>query len=104
MTAIRPRAGIGGGVGESAPRIDALPKVKGEFEYASDLRREGMLWGETLRSPHPSARIRSIDVSRAAIRWIVFEAAVLGRVVRRCDQNAIGKALRPGAIVHQHSP
>ncbi|TMD12985.1 MAG: xanthine dehydrogenase subunit D [Chloroflexi bacterium] len=67
MTAIRPRAGIGG-VGESAPRVDGLPKVKGEFEYASDLRREGMLWGETLRSPHPSARIRSIDVSQAAVR------------------------------------
>ena len=48
--------------------------------------------------------IGHIDVSRAAIRRIVFEAAVLGRVVRRCDQNAIGKALRPGAIVHQHSP
>src|SRR5437667_10937905 len=61
-------AGVPGGVGESAPRIDGLPKVRGGFEYASDLRRDGMLWGETLRSPHPSARIRSIDVRAAAAR------------------------------------
>src|SRR5439155_12725878 len=26
---------------------------------------EGMLWGHTLRSPHPHARIRSIDITRA---------------------------------------
>ncbi len=54
-----------GAIGESAPRVDGAPKVKGEFEYASDLRREGMLWGATLRSPHPHARIRSIDLSAA---------------------------------------
>jgi CO/xanthine dehydrogenase Mo-binding subunit len=54
-----------GGVGESVRRVDGVPKVKGEFEYASDLRREGMLWGATLRSPHPFARIVSIDTSAA---------------------------------------
>jgi hypothetical protein len=41
-----------GGVGESVKRIDGVPKVKGEFEYASDLHRDGMLWGATLRSPY----------------------------------------------------
>jgi CO/xanthine dehydrogenase Mo-binding subunit len=55
-----------GGVGESVQRVDGLPKVKGEFEYASDLHRDGMLWGATLRSPHPNARIVSIDTSAAA--------------------------------------
>jgi CO/xanthine dehydrogenase Mo-binding subunit len=54
-----------GGVGESVRRVDGVPKVKGEFEYASDLHRDGMLWGATLRSPHPSARIVSIDTSAA---------------------------------------
>lgn len=52
-------------VGESAPRPDGVPKVKGEFVYASDLHEEGMLHGHTLRSPHPHARIRSIDVTAA---------------------------------------
>src|SRR3989454_8360102 len=55
-----------GGIGESVRRVDGIPKVKGEFEYASDLRRDGMLWGATLRSPHPHARIVSVDISAAA--------------------------------------
>ena len=55
-----------GGVGESVRRVDGIPKVKGEFEYASDLHRDGMLWGATLRSPHPRAQIVSIDISVAA--------------------------------------
>jgi xanthine dehydrogenase D subunit len=54
-----------GGVGESVRRVDAIPKVTGEFAYASDLWAQDMLWGATLRSPHPHARIRGID-SRAA--------------------------------------
>lgn len=59
------RVKMRGVVGESARRPDAVDKVKGEFEYASDLRHEGMLAGHTLRSPHAYARIRSIDQSRA---------------------------------------
>ncbi|GAA2211055.1 xanthine dehydrogenase subunit D [Nonomuraea monospora] len=53
------------GVGESARRPDATLKVTGEFAYASDLWLDGMVWGATLRSPHPSAWIRSIDVAPA---------------------------------------
>src|SRR5919201_4467654 len=55
----------GGGVGASPLRPDGVLKVRGEFAYASDLWIEGMLWGSTLRSPHPFARIRSIDVREA---------------------------------------
>jgi len=54
-----------GRVGESARRVDGPAKVTGTFEYGGDLHAEGMLWGATLRSPHASARIRSIDVARA---------------------------------------
>src|SRR6185503_7571638 len=61
--AAKPR--LRGVVGESAPRGDAPPKVKGEFLYGSDLAREGMLYGATLRSPHAHARIVRIDVAAA---------------------------------------
>ncbi|MFL6033169.1 MAG: xanthine dehydrogenase subunit D [Rubrobacteraceae bacterium] len=54
-----------GRVGEHAERADGVPKVKGEFEYSSDLWMDGMLWGATLRSPHPHANIWSIDTSEA---------------------------------------
>jgi CO/xanthine dehydrogenase Mo-binding subunit len=47
------------------PRADAVPKVTGEFVYASDLQAAGMLHGATVRSPHAHALIRSIDVSAA---------------------------------------
>jgi xanthine dehydrogenase D subunit len=53
-------------VGTSARRPDGVPKVRGEFTYSSDLHAEGMLWAATVRSPHPHARIRSIDTSAAA--------------------------------------
>jgi len=53
------------GVGASAERPDGRLKVKGEFAFSSDLWAEGMLWGVTLRSPHPFARIRGIDLSGA---------------------------------------
>jgi xanthine dehydrogenase D subunit len=55
----------GGRVGDSPVRPDGTLKVKGEFAYSSDLWAEGMLWGATLRSPHPRARIRGIDISAA---------------------------------------
>jgi CO/xanthine dehydrogenase Mo-binding subunit len=53
------------GIGRSARRVDGSPKVQGAFAYGSDLWHRDMLWGHTLRSPHPSARIRSIDISAA---------------------------------------
>ncbi|MFD1938083.1 MULTISPECIES: xanthine dehydrogenase family protein molybdopterin-binding subunit [Nonomuraea] len=53
------------GVGESVRRPDATLKVTGEFAYSSDLWLDGMVWGVTLRSPHASAWIRSIDIGPA---------------------------------------
>ena len=55
------------GLGESVLRPDAPPKVRGEFEYSSDLWMDGMVWGATLRSPHPYARIRSLDAAPASL-------------------------------------
>jgi xanthine dehydrogenase D subunit len=54
-----------GGVGDSPQRPDGNLKVLGEFAYSSDLWMDGMVWGVTLRSPHPYARIRSIDIGPA---------------------------------------
>ena len=48
-------------IGENAIRPDGIPKVKGEFVFSNDLRHPDMIWGGTLRSPHPSARIVSIN-------------------------------------------
>ena len=60
-TVTKPR----GILGNSALRPDGAHKVQGSFEFTSDLHAENMLWGATLRSPHPYARIVSIDTSAA---------------------------------------
>jgi xanthine dehydrogenase D subunit len=59
------RPAPGGRVGDSPIRPDGTPKVQGRFAFASDLEADGMLWGRTLRSPHPYARVRSVDIGPA---------------------------------------
>ncbi|MFC3797847.1 xanthine dehydrogenase subunit D [Cohnella sp. GCM10012308] len=46
-------------------RPDGEGKVTGKLAYLTDLSLPGMLIGRVLRSPHPHAYIRSIDVSKA---------------------------------------
>ena len=50
---LAPPTAIRGRVGDGVQRPDGLLKVRGEFPYSSDLQVEGMLWGATVRSPHP---------------------------------------------------
>jgi xanthine dehydrogenase D subunit len=59
------RTDLAGAVGDSPTRPDGALKVRGEFAYSSDLWADEMLWGATLRSPHPHATIKSIDISAA---------------------------------------
>jgi xanthine dehydrogenase D subunit len=54
-----------GRIGDSPLRPDGTLKVTGEFAYASDLWHDDMVWGVTLRSPHPHARIKGIDITEA---------------------------------------
>ena len=64
-TSTRTGSGLRGGVGDSPARPDGRQKVTGEFAYSSDLWLDGMLWGATLRSPHPRARLTGLDITRA---------------------------------------
>ncbi len=52
-------------VGKSVPRIDGLGMVTGQTKYAFDVSFPNMLIGKMLRSPHPHAKIISIDTSEA---------------------------------------
>ncbi len=53
-------------VGQRVRRTDAEDKVTGRAEFGSDVALPGMLHGAVLRSPHPHARILSLDTTRAA--------------------------------------
>ncbi len=80
-----------GRVGESALRPDGVPKVRGSFAYSSDLWAEGMLWGATLRSPHSSARIVSIDLAEAwqtpGVRAVITADDVPGHAVYGLEER-----------------
>jgi CO/xanthine dehydrogenase Mo-binding subunit len=52
-------------VGKSLHRRGALEKVTGQAKYAGDIKLPGMLYGKTLHCPHPRARIKRIDASKA---------------------------------------
>ena len=54
-----------GTLGTNAHRPDGVAKVQGGFAFSSDMWSENMLWGATLRSPHPYAKIIAIDDSAA---------------------------------------
>jgi xanthine dehydrogenase D subunit len=79
----RPAIQRPGHIGTSTPRGDGVPKVRGEFEYASDMRMDGMLHGATLRSPHPRADVWGIDIAAAlaipGVHAVLTHADVPGR-------------------------
>ncbi|MBZ4321984.1 molybdopterin-dependent oxidoreductase [Streptomyces sp. SCA2-4] len=70
------------GIGASVQPVDAAAKTQGTFPYAADLWAEGLLWAAVLRSPHPHARIVSIDTATAAampgVHAVVTHADVPG--------------------------
>jgi CO/xanthine dehydrogenase Mo-binding subunit len=52
-------------IGQRTIRPDGVDKVTGRAAFAADTNMPGMIWGKVLRSPHPHARIKKIDTSRA---------------------------------------
>lgn len=52
-------------VGTRPLRPDGVDKVTGRARFGADATAPGMLVGRILRSPHPHAKIRKIDTSRA---------------------------------------
>ena len=91
-------------IGESSIRPDGIPKVRGGFEFSSDLTAEGMVWGRTLRSPYPSARIVSIDIGPAlviaGVRAVITAEDVPGAVtygLEHADQPVFA-----GDVVRYH--
>ncbi|WP_174557067.1 xanthine dehydrogenase family protein molybdopterin-binding subunit [Nocardia jejuensis] len=97
-----------GGIGESPLRPDGTLKVKGEFAYASDLWIDGMLWGATLRSPHPRAIIRSIDIGPAlamnGVHAVLTHEDVPGRKMYGLDHTWDQPVLAIGEVRHHGEP
>jgi xanthine dehydrogenase YagR molybdenum-binding subunit len=52
-------------VGKGTSRLEAFDKVTGRAQYTSDVRLPRQAYAKVLRSPHPHARVVSIDASEA---------------------------------------
>jgi CO/xanthine dehydrogenase Mo-binding subunit len=52
-------------IGQRTIRPDGVDKVTGRAAFAADTTMPGQIWGKVLRSPHPHARIKSINTAKA---------------------------------------
>ncbi|GIW12213.1 MAG: hypothetical protein KatS3mg061_3270 [Dehalococcoidia bacterium] len=82
-------------VGKALPRIEGPEKVTGQMLYAADLQLPGMLHAKVLRSPYAHARIRRLDVSKAAA-YPGVHAVVTAADLPPADRDPLG-ALARGA-------
>ncbi len=66
------------------PRVDAPDKVSGRAKYTHDVRLPGMLYAALLTSPHPAAKVISIDASAVqklpGVRAVLTDAHPTGTV------------------------
>lgn len=84
-------------IGRPIAKPDAFLKATGTATYAGDVRLPGMLEAKVLRSPHPHARIVSIDTAAAEALPGVFAVATgkdvpparIGRFLR--DRHALAR-------------
>ena len=96
-----------GKIGDSPLRPDGTLKVTGQFAYSSDLWHEDMCWGVTLRSPHPHARIVSMDIAAALALPGVYAVLTADDVP---GENAVGlehldtPALADGIVRYEGEP
>lgn len=52
-------------VGRAMPSTSSQAKATGQADFGDDLRLKGLLVGKVLRSPHPRARVLSVDTAKA---------------------------------------
>jgi len=68
----------GKGLVGSRTRALLAPRVTGQVRYTDDIHLPRMLWGRVVRSPHPHARIKRIDATRALAKRGVI-AVITGK-------------------------
>ena len=82
-------------VGKPTPRLEGAAKVTGHARYVFDVKLPGMLYAATVRSPHPHARVRAVDVSAAGkmpgVRAAYVVERILGPAELRLKATGAGK-------------
>ncbi|HEX5137589.1 MAG TPA: xanthine dehydrogenase family protein molybdopterin-binding subunit [Planctomycetota bacterium] len=87
-------------VGKDHPRLDAVAKVTGQAKYAYDIRFKDLIYAKFLRSPHASAKVKRVDLSRAkAMPGVVYTEAYEGETIRFAGQQVAGVAAESEEIL-----
>lgn len=87
-------------LGKPIGNVDGMAKVTGEAVYTFDMTLPNMLYGKILRSPHPHAKILSIDTTEAeklpGVKAVITGKDTPGgkwglwrRYAELCDQTAM---------------
>jgi xanthine dehydrogenase YagR molybdenum-binding subunit len=104
-------------IGTPVKRLDGPDKVAGRARYTFDISRPGMLYAKILRSPHPHARIVSIDLAPAlaspgckvAIKWkdpgakVMYQGDPVAAVAADTEEHAVD-AVRLIKVVYEALP
>lgn len=81
-------------IGSRPIRHDGVDKVTGRAKYGADVQLTGMLYGKVLRSPHPHAKLKSIDTSKAEALPGVKAVATAADLPQIADKIAdLGEAI-----------
>lgn len=83
-------------IGKSVPRINGRAKVTGTARFTVDISLPGMLYGRLLRSPHPHARLISIDFGAAKKYPGVVAVLPVNETVGRAVETAAENNPQPG--------
>lgn len=75
-------------VGKHVNRVDAKAKVLGDAVYTMDVKLSNMLYAKFIRSPHASARIISIDTSKAeAVEGVIAVTSYLNLIGKHVQED-----------------
>ncbi len=80
-------------VGHPTPRLDGRAKVSGAARYPSDVQLPGMLYARMVVSPHPHAKVLSIDTAAAERHPGVRAVHVLDRVLGNAELSDPSKEI-----------
>jgi CO/xanthine dehydrogenase Mo-binding subunit len=105
-------AGPASVVGRDAPKVDGYERARGQARYTADVRLPGMLHAALLRSPHAHARVRRLDVERAAsapgvravlvpddVEWLTDRPAYEGQPVAAIAAETFSQARSAVALL-----
>jgi aerobic carbon-monoxide dehydrogenase large subunit len=88
-------------IGQSIPRIEDEPLLKGRARFVDDIAFPGLFHASFVRSPHAHAAIRAIDTSSAAALPGIHAVLTLDDIARAMRQRRMTRHSNSGTALNQ---